>query len=185
MLLIQMTGLSGAGKSTLANRVKQLLQQEGIEVSVVDGDEYRKTLCADLGFSKEDRCENIRRLGRVADSLCRKGAVAIIAAINPYQQVREELTNRYNARTVFIQCPIPVLIERDTKGLYKRALQAQNIPGSISNLTGINDTYEAPSAPDLMLDTSQLTAHTAAEQLTAFIKQQLLLRHPQQLQRLI
>lgn len=178
MLLIQMTGLSGAGKSTLATAAKLQLQREAIEVKVIDGDEYRKTLCADLGFSKEDRCENIRRLGKVAAAFCRDGAVAIIAAINPYRQVRNELIKMYGAKTVFIHCPLPVLIQRDTKGLYKRALQEKNSPGSIANLTGVNDIYEVPDNPDLLLNTAELTTIQAADMLTAFVKQQLLILHP-------
>jgi adenylylsulfate kinase len=177
MLLIQMTGLSGAGKSTLATAAKLQLQREAIDVKVIDGDEYRKTICADLGFSKEDRCENIRRLGKAAAAFCREGSVAIIAAINPYQQIREELIKMYDAKTVFIHCPLPVLIERDTKGLYKRALQEKNSPGSIANLTGVNDTYEAPAYPDLLLNTAILTTAQAADQLTEFVKQQLLILH--------
>lgn len=178
MLLIQMTGLSGAGKSTLANLVKQQLQPEGIEVRILDGDEYRKTLCADLGFSKEDRCENIRRLGKAAAAFCRQGAVAIIAAINPYEQVRNELALMHDAKTVFIHCPLPVLIKRDTKGLYKRALQEKGSPGSLTNLTGVNDTYETPARPNLTLNTAMLTTAEAADALTAFIKQQLLVLQP-------
>jgi adenylylsulfate kinase len=173
MLLIQLTGLSGAGKTTLAGMVKQLLQEEHIPVAVIDGDEYRKTLCADLGFSREDRCENIRRLGKAASIFCRQGAVAIIAAINPYQQSREELATLYQARTVYIHCPLPVLIERDTKGLYRRALLEKENPDSISNLTGVNDPYEIPECPDLMLDTSVLSLKEAADRFIAFIRENL------------
>lgn len=173
MLLIQLTGLSGAGKTTLAAMVEQQLKQEGIRVAIVDGDEYRKTLCADLGFSKEDRCENIRRLGEVANELQRKGNVVIIAAINPYRQAREALAALYGAKTVFIDCPLPVLIERDTKGLYSRALQPAGSKGHINNLTGVNDIYETPVLPDLRLDTSVLSKEEAATQMVLFVKQQL------------
>lgn len=173
MLLIQLTGLSGSGKTTLAAMVKRRLELEGTAVSIVDGDEYRKTLCADLGFSKEDRCENIRRLGEVAIGLVRKGSVVIIAAINPYRQAREALVALYGAKTVFIDCPLPVLIARDTKGLYGRALQPAGSDGYINNLTGVNDVYEAPFSPDLRIDTSVLTPGEATGRIVLFVKQQL------------
>lgn len=178
MLLIQLTGLSGSGKTTVAAMTKQLLQRDEIEVTIVDGDEYRKTLCADLGFSREDRCENIRRLGKVANSFCGKAQVVIIAAISPYRQPREELTRLYGARTVFIHCPLPVLVERDTKGLYRRALQSAGTPGRITNLTGVNDPYEAPEHPDLLVDTSRLSPQDAAQQLAGFVKLHLTVLQP-------
>src|SRR5439155_23541254 len=113
--------LSGAGKTTLARSVKTSLEKEGLPVEIIDGDNYRKTICKDLGFSREDRMENIRRLGSLADSFVQQQRIAIIAAINPYEEVRRELEQKYGARTVWIYCPLKVLIERDTKGLYKRA----------------------------------------------------------------
>lgn len=173
MLLIQLTGLSGAGKTTLAGMVKLRLMEECIPVAIIDGDEYRKTLCADLGFSRTDRCENIRRLGKVAGFICEEGTVAIVAAINPYREAREELTALYKARTVYIHCPLQVLIERDTKGLYKRALLEEGNPNRINNLTGVNDPYEFPEYPDLTLDTSLLSPEEAADRFVAFVKQSL------------
>lgn len=173
MLLIQLTGLSGAGKSTLAWMVKEKMLKEQLPVVVIDGDEYRKTLCADLGFSREDRCENVRRLGGVAHEYGKKGFVSIIAAINPYESARAELTDLYAAKTVHIYCPLPVLIDRDTKGLYKKALLTNDHPDKINNLTGVNDPYEAPLHPDLFIDTSILSADEAVTMLADFIRQQL------------
>ncbi|RXK85964.1 adenylyl-sulfate kinase [Filimonas effusa] len=173
MLLIQLTGLSGAGKSTIANMVKTRLLDEGIPTIIIDGDEYRKTICADLGFSRADRCENIRRLGKVASSYCQQGMVAIIAAINPYQEARDELASLYKAKTVFIHCPLRVLIERDTKGLYRRALLDASHPEYITNLTGVNDPYEDPSHADLILNTSLSSPEEATAFFLDFIKKHL------------
>jgi adenylylsulfate kinase len=122
MLIIQLTGLSGSGKTTLSDHVKQKLEDRGLRVEIIDGDTYRKTLCSDLGFSKEDRSENIRRLGKAAYSFTGHRDVVIVAAINPFEQVRNELKLNYGIKTVWINCDIDVLIKRDTKGLYKRAL---------------------------------------------------------------
>jgi adenylylsulfate kinase len=103
-MIIQLTGLSGAGKTTIALLTKQLLESDGMKVTVIDGDEYRKTLCKDLGFSKEDRHENMRRLGRLAFSFATQGEIVIIAAINPYESVRQELKENYGAYTTWIDC---------------------------------------------------------------------------------
>ena len=173
MLMIQFTGLSGAGKSTIASAVLALLQEAGISTTVIDGDQFRKTICRDLGFSKQDRQENIRRLARYANSLQPETAVVIIAAINPYEETRRELQVLYGALTVWIHCALPVLLERDTKGLYKRALLPDTAPEKIYNMTGINDPYEAPSDAVLILQTDQEEAPVSAEKLFDFIMTQL------------
>lgn len=154
IMIIQLTGLSGAGKSTLAVGVKPLLEKHSLKVEIIDGDVYRKTLCRDLGFSKEDRMENIRRLGEVAWSFKNRADIIMIAAINPFEAIRNELKLKYGSKTIWVKCEIPVLLERDTKGLYKRALLHDDHPDKLFNLTGVNDTYEIPVAPDLVIDTS-------------------------------
>jgi len=164
-MIIQLTGLSGAGKTTLAQGVKSLLEKHSLNVEIIDGDAYRKTLCKDLGFSKEDRMENIRRLGAAAWSFKDQADIIMIAAINPFEEVRKELKEKYGAKTVWIKCDIPVLIERDPKGLYRRALLQNDHPDKIFNLTGVNDTYETPAEPDLIIDTS---AETAAQSMQKF-----------------
>lgn len=164
-----MTGLSGAGKTTIARQVKELLEKDGIAIVLVDGDEYRKTLCKDLGFSKEDRQENIRRLGKAAFDFVQDGKVAIIAAINPYEAIRQELKNNYNAKTVWVQCPLDELIKRDTKGLYKKALLPDDDPEKVKNLTGVNDVFETPLSADIILYTDKETAENSAERLYLFI----------------
>jgi adenylylsulfate kinase len=168
-MVIQLTGLSGAGKTTLANKVKLLLEQQQLKVEIIDGDVYRNTLCKDLGFSKEDRCENIRRLGKAAKGFSGTGAIAIIAAINPFEAIRIELEENYDAKTIWIKCAVDVLTKRDTKGLYKRAALPDEHPDKLHNLTGVNDVYEAPALPHLVIDTTSETADASAEKMYRFI----------------
>jgi adenylylsulfate kinase len=169
MLIIQLTGLSGAGKTTISTYVKQKLAEQGLQVEIIDGDTYRKTLCADLGFSREDRCENIRRLAKAALSFSDNRDVAIIAAINPFEEIREELEANYGVKTVWINCNVDILIERDTKGLYKRALLPENHPDKLHNLTGINDNYDEPNNCDLVIDTHSETTRESGDKLCVFI----------------
>lgn len=173
MLLIQLTGLSGAGKSSIAQLTRQLLQDAGLNAIIVDGDECRKTICKDLGFSKEDRHENIRRLGMLADKFVKAGNITLIAAINPYEAIRKELTEQYGAQTVWIHCSREELIVRDTKGLYKRALLPEGHPDKIHNLTGINDSFDEPAEPALVIHTHTESAAQSAQQLYQFIIHQL------------
>jgi adenylylsulfate kinase len=170
MLFIQLTGLPGAGKTTIANAVKNLLQQENYRVEVVDGDVYRKKICPDLGFSKQDRNENIRRLGFVCNLLATHGVIAILAAINPYEAIRQEL-NRYGpyVKTVWVNCDLPTLIQRDTKKLYFRAMLPEGHPEKIYNLTGVNDPFEEPLNPDLVIHTNKEPEYESANKLFSFI----------------
>jgi adenylylsulfate kinase len=155
MLFIQLTGLSGSGKSTIANGVKKLLQSNGYCVEVVDGDVYRKKICSDLGFSRIDRHENIRRLGFVSNRFAENGIIAILAAINPYEEIRKELLlYGGHVKTVWINCDMDTLVKRDDKQLYKRAMLPDEHPDKIKNLTGVNDPYELPQNPDLVIDTA-------------------------------
>tara|TARA_Y100000310_G_scaffold242838_1_gene247057 strand:- start:11959 stop:12669 length:711 start_codon:yes stop_codon:yes gene_type:complete len=163
-MFIQMTGLSGAGKTTLAIEVGKRLTKKGFKIEIIDGDEYREGLCKDLGFSKEDRNTNIRRLGFVGKVLSRNNVVTIMSAINPYEEIRQELKNNCGAKTVFIKCPLEKCIQRDVKGLYKKA-----ISGEIKNFTGISDPFEEPIHPDLVIDTHELTVEQAKTLLEDFI----------------
>jgi adenylylsulfate kinase len=168
-MIFQFTGLSGAGKTSIAQALKTKLESQGLRTEVIDGDQYRQTICKGLGFSKEDRCENIRRLGKVAESFRNQNCIAIISAINPYEVVRQELKETYGAKTIWVNCEVDVLIDRDTKGLYKRALLPNDHPDKINNLTGINDTYEIPHNADLVLYTSRETLEESTEKVFAFI----------------
>ena len=170
MLFIQLTGLSGSGKSTIANGVKILLQSSGFRVEVLDGDVYRKKLCPDLGFSKEDRHENIRRLGFVSNKFAENGIISILAAINPYKEMREELSlYGSHVKTVWINCDLDILIKRDTKQLYKKAMLPDDHPDKIKNLTGINDPYEFPEDADLIINTGNESEDASIRLLYAFI----------------
>jgi adenylylsulfate kinase len=169
MPLFQMTGLSGAGKSSIANLLKNRLLAMNIKVEIIDGDEFRKTLCSDLGFSKEDRIENIKRLGFVANLLSRNEIITIIAAINPYNLARNELKERYHAKLIYVKCDVETLRQRDTKGLYERAFLPENHPDKIHNLTGVNDTFEIPENPDLVIDTSEENLEDSLRKVLDFI----------------
>jgi adenylylsulfate kinase len=140
------TGLSGAGKSTLAQALRNTLRARGRRVEVLDGDEVRTNLSKGLGFSKEDRDTNIRRIGYVARLLSRNGVATITAAISPYREVRDEVRKAHEARfiEVFVDCTLDELVRRDAKGLYAKALR-----GEILNFTGVSDPYEPPTAPDI------------------------------------
>ena len=144
------TGMSGAGKSTLSGLLETRLRQLGAKVEVLDGDIVRQYLSKGLGFSREDRDENIRRIGFVCELLSRNGVIAIAAAISPYRAVREELRARIpNFIEVFMECPVEVLAARDVKGLYKKALA-----GELPRFTGISDPYEPPLSPEITVNSS-------------------------------
>ena len=145
------TGLSGAGKSTLAERLGEVLKQHSRKVELLDGDVVRTNLSKGLGFSKEDRDTNIRRIGFVCDLLTRNGVIAIAAAISPYKDVRDEVRELVGDFVeVFVKCPIEVLAKRDVKGLYDKALR-----GEIENFTGVSDPYEDPVNPEVVVDSDK------------------------------
>src|SRR6266702_1540887 len=146
-----LTGLSGAGKSTLATAVGHELRRRGVRVEVLDGDEVRQNLSKGLGFTREDRDTNIRRIGYVAKLLARNGVVVITAAISPYRAVRDEVRREIGAFVeVYVKASLDECVRRDTKGLYRRALA-----GEIAQFTGVSDPYEEPLAPELVIDTEQ------------------------------
>jgi len=155
--VVWFTGLSGSGKSTLSAMIEEKLLERGVRVEVLDGDEVRKNLSKGLTFSKEDRDTNIRRIGYVAKLLARNGVCAITAAISPYESVREEVRKAVEERSIFVEiyldCPLEKLIERDVKGLYKKALA-----GEIKNFTGVSDPYEVPAKPEVVVYTGDETA---------------------------
>lgn len=171
-LFIQMTGLSGAGKTTLSNAVAKKLVEEGYRVEIIDGDLYRTKLCSDLGFSKKDRNANIRRLGFVGSVLAKNGVVAIMAAINPYEEIRKELTELGPfVKTVYMECDLNTLVSRDPKGLYKRALLDDGHPDKIRNFTGVSDPFEVPVNPDLVINTAIESLEESVNKLLNFIKE--------------
>jgi len=145
------TGLSGAGKTTLADRMEEILKARGLKVEMLDGDVVRTNLSKGLGFSKEDRDINIRRIGFVCNLLTRNGVVAIAAAISPYEEIRQEnrkLIKHYVE--VFCKCSLEKLVERDVKGLYAKAIK-----GEIKGFTGVSDPYEEPVNPEVVVNTAE------------------------------
>lgn len=156
------TGLSGSGKSTLSSLVAAEIEARGLHAERLDGDEIRMHLSRGLGFSREDRDENIRRIGFVAKLVSRSGACAIAATISPYRAVRDEVRHTVERFVeVYTECPIEVLAERDPKGLYKRALA-----GELKNFTGVSDPYEPPLSPEIHVHTH---GETPAESLARIL----------------
>jgi adenylyl-sulfate kinase len=150
---VWLTGMSGAGKSTASHLLAERLRAVGAKVEVLDGDVVRTHLSKGLGYSKEDRDTNVRRIGFVCGLLARHGVITIAAAISPYRAAREEVRAQIsNFVEVYVECPIDVLVERDAKGLYKQALA-----GEIAHFTGISDPYEPPLAPEVTIHTARET----------------------------
>ncbi len=167
--VVWFTGFSASGKSTIANEVENMLYQRGCLTHVLDGDNVRHGLNKDLGFSPEDREENIRRIGEVAKLFADAGILAMTAFISPYQADRNkvrELLEDGRFIEVFVDCPVDVCEERDPKGLYKRAKT-----GEIKEFTGISAPYEAPENPEIVLNTDKLTIEESAQVVIAFLEQ--------------
>lgn len=161
------TGLSGAGKTTVSQLVEKELRSRGLNVEMLDGDVVRTNLSKGLGFSKEDRDINIRRIGFVCRLLSRNGVAAIASAISPYREVRDEV-RRDNGRfvEVFVKCPLDTLVERDVKGLYKKA-----IAGEIANFTGVSDPYEEPLNPEVLLESDKESPQESADKVIAKLEE--------------
>ena len=166
------TGLSGAGKSTLAEGLRDALHRRGRRVEVLDGDEIRTNLSKGLGFSKEDRDTNIRRIGYVARLLARNGVAAITAAISPYREVRDEVRSAHEVRfvEVYLECSLDELVRRDRKGLYAKALR-----GEIANFTGVSDPYEPPLTPEITVRTDRETVEASLTAILAWLEDQRLI----------
>ena len=157
------TGLSGSGKSTLAEQLVKVFDERRLDVELLDGDVIRTHLSKGLGFSKEDRDTNILRIGWVAERLSYHGVAVITSAISPYREVRDEVRASMPDRfvEVFVDCPVEECAKRDTKGLYERAFK-----GEIKGFTGVDDPYEAPEKPEIMVRTHE---QTEAESLEAIV----------------
>jgi adenylylsulfate kinase len=161
-LTVWFTGLSASGKTTISQAVADVLRARGYRVETLDGDIVRQNLTKGLGFSKEDRDENIRRIGFVAHLLSRNGVIALVAAISPYREIRDEVRARIGRFVeVFANAPVEVCEQRDPKGLYRKARA-----GEIKGFTGIDDPYEAPLAPEVECHTDR---ETVAESVAAVL----------------
>lgn len=166
--VIWLTGLSGSGKSTIAYSLEERLLEAGLPAYVLDGDALRKGLNKDLGFSREDRAENVRRIGEVAALFARAGMVVIAALISPYQKDRDIARNTVPEGCffeIFLNTPFEVCKNRDPKGLYKKALA-----GDLQGFTGVNDPYESPLNPDLILDTSEINLEAAVDKIMRLVQ---------------
>ncbi|MBO9646502.1 MAG: adenylyl-sulfate kinase [Pseudacidovorax sp.] len=161
--VVWLTGLSGAGKSTLAKGLRARMVHCGLPVAVLDGDTVRQGLSRGLGFSEEDRCENVRRIAEVARLLSAQGVLVVVATISPRQAQRALARQIVSAayREVHVDAPVGLCEQRDVKGLYARVRR-----GEIAQFTGVSDPYEAPAAPDLRIDTAALGIADAVQKLT-------------------
>ncbi len=161
------TGLSGAGKSTISHILYQRLRDAGRRVELLDGDVVRTHLSKGLGFSKEDRDTNVRRIGWVCEVLSRNGVIAIAAAISPYRAVRDEIrANISRFIEIHVDCPLEVVADRDVKGLYRKAMA-----GEIPQFTGVSDPYEPPFNPEVRVDSSQQTPEQSADRIQEKLKE--------------
>lgn len=162
------TGWSGSGKTTLAKALEEELRKRGVKyVQRLDGDIVRQDLCRDLGFSKEDRDENIRRVTFVAELLSKNGVATLVSFISPYREARDNARKRCkNFVEVYVKCAKEVLIERDPKGLYKKALA-----GEIKNFTGISDPYEEPLNPEVVVETDRETVEESLAKVVSYLEE--------------
>jgi len=174
-LLLWFTGLSGSGKSTIANAVEKALVKNKIHTYTLDGDNVRKGLNNNLGFSPEDRTENIRRIAEVANLMIDAGLVVLAAFVSPYQKDRERIRSIVGEKQyveIFVNTPLEECERRDVKGLYAKARA-----GEIKNFTGINAPYEAPVNPDLEIDTTKMTVDEAVSEILKHLKTKLAKKH--------
>jgi adenylylsulfate kinase len=153
------TGLPCSGKTTISEIVERELRDRGVNVEALDGDEVRRNLSKDLGFSKEDRDTHIKRIGFIAKLLSRNGVATLAAFVSPYREVRQHLRNEIgNFVEVYVKCPVKVCMQRDIKGMYKKA-----IAGEIQNFTGISDPYEEPLEAEVVVETDKETPTESAQ----------------------
>lgn len=168
--ILWFTGLSGAGKSTVSSHVEAALHEKGILTMVLDGDNIRHGLCSDLGFSEEDRQENIRRIGETAKLFMESGIVVITAFISPFRsdrQIARGLVNEQDFSEVYVECPLAVCEDRDSKGLYAKARK-----GEINNFTGISSPYEVPENANLTVNTDDLDIQQCVDKVIEYCQQQ-------------
>jgi adenylylsulfate kinase len=162
------TGLSGSGKTTITNQLVKELRKREVPLEVLDGDIVRENLSKGLGFSKEDRDTNIRRIAFVANLLSRNGVPVITAAISPYKEIRDEAREMMDDRfiEVYAKASVEVCEERDVKGLYAKARS-----GEIKEFTGVSDPYEPPENPEIVIETETQSPEESAQQILSFLEE--------------
>ncbi len=161
------TGLSGSGKSAITSRLEPKIKATGKNVEILDGDVVRQSLTKDLGFTEADRKTNLERITFVAKLLSRNGVATLVSFISPYISARETARKETtNFIEVFVKCPVEVCIERDVKGMYKKA-----IAGEIKNFTGISHPYEEPPSPELVIETDKETPEESAERILDYLSE--------------
>ena len=168
-LILWFTGLPSSGKSTIANEVEKRLVSSSIRTYILDGDNVRTGLCKDLGFSEEDRAENIRRIGEVSRLFVDSGNIVLSAFVSPYRRDRDavrELVEDGEFVEVFVKCPVEVCEERDVKGLYKKARQ-----GIIKGFTGIDDPYEEPENPEIVIETDKMSLEDGVDLIISYLNE--------------
>jgi len=178
--VIWFTGLSGSGKSTLAHAVEEELHQKGCKTFVLDGDNVRHGLSADLRFSDEDRKENLRRIGEISKLFVEAGNIVLTAFISPFREGRgrvRSLMPHGDFLEVYIDCPIEVCEERDVKGLYRRARA-----GEVKKFTGISSPYEPPEKPELTVSTDQETLEESVQKILSLLKERSIIKNPRFIQ---
>ncbi len=176
-VILWFTGLSGAGKSTLAHAVEERLHQLGCRTFVLDGDNVRHGLCADLGFSAADRAENIRRIGEMSKLFIEAGVITLTAFISPFRNDRKRvraLVAPGDFIEIYCRCALDVCEQRDVKGLYKRARA-----GEIQEFTGISAPYEEPENPELVVETDRMPLEVCTDRVMAFLQERGIVRSPE------
>ena len=165
--MVWFTGIPGSGKTTLARMLRERLSDMGLCVEHLDGDEVRPWLSPEAGFSREDRLRHLRRVAFVTHLLSRNGVVVLASFVSPYREARD-LARELNGDRfveVYVKCPVEVAVERDPKGLYKKALK-----GEIKNMTGIQDVYEEPLNPEIVVETDRETPEESLEKILGFLR---------------
>lgn len=165
--VVWLTGLPGAGKTTIAKKLAEELRRRGHRVEIMDGDEVRRNISPELGFSKEDREIHVKRVAYISKLLARNGVAVIVGLISPYRETRDYARELIGDGfyEVFVDCPVKVCMERDPKGLYKKALA-----GEISDFTGVQDPYEPPLNPELVLKTSEEDLEESVSKVLKFLE---------------
>ena len=173
--ILWFTGLSGSGKSTIAHRLEEILFQNGVRTYVLDGDNIRTGLNKGLGFSAEDREENIRRIGQVAKLFVDAGLVVLTAFISPYKRDRAAVRNLVESNEfveIYVKCPLEICEQRDVKGLYEKARR-----GLVKQFTGIDDPYEEPEKPEIVVETDKDNLEQCVKQILNFLETRRLVCH--------